>query len=199
MFCQNHIGTNQRSAHCSIIPDLNGLCHTQSVKSPQKSCKLYRMAPRKSKSAQTNKSAASGPPIYNCYQPSNLATVVATLQTVVNPNDRLPGYLGAVRPHLASVSGSGSPVFENNKTFQIITGGKDGRFGGRLVALGAQWFTTTGKSYTNSGTVIAPVMAPDSASAGKFELTENNGILLRPAYDNAGNFTESKTLGDNAS
>ncbi len=126
-------------------------------------------------------------PIYNCYQPSNIVTVTS----VGSPR----GDLGAVRPHLASVSGSNSPIWENPKTFQIITAGKDGRYGGRLVAVGAQWFTSTGKSYTYNGTV----MAPDSASPGKFELNENNGILLRPAYDNATNFTESKTLGDNAS
>ncbi len=131
-----------------------------------------------------NKGTAAAP-LYNCYQPSDIVSVTTV------PGR---GELGAVRPHLASVSGTGIPVFENNKTFQIITAGKDGKYGGRLVAIGAQWFTTAGQSYTFNGTV----MAPDAASSKKYELNENNGIVDRPAHDNASNFTESKTLGENA-
>jgi len=124
-------------------------------------------------------------PIYNLYQPSNVTSTTA----VNSPR----GDKGAVRPHLASVSGAGF-VFENNKTFQIITPGSDGRFGGRLFAMGAQWFTTTGQSYTLSGTN----MTQDPAAANKFELSENSGLVKLPAYDNAGNFTESKSFGEGA-
>ncbi len=123
-------------------------------------------------------------PIYNCYQPSDIS--------IVNSPSIPRGPLGAVRPHLASVSTAGSFVFENGKTFQIITPGGDGKYGGRLVGLGAQWFVSTGQSFIFNGTL----MTPDAASAGKFDLNENLGFVNRPSYDNASNFTESKTLGD---
>ena len=132
-----------------------------------------------------NKGTASAP-LFNCYQPSNIIAV----NTVSAPR----GNLGAVRPHLASVSTTGSFVFENSKTFQIITAGGDGRYGGRLVALGQQWFTLGGKSFTYNGTT----MALDAASTNKFGLNENNGLVAFPAYDNASNFTEFKSLGDGA-
>ena len=125
-------------------------------------------------------------PIYNCYQPSNIVSVTNASST--------RGEFGAVRPHLDSVSSTGAFVFQNNKTFQLIAPGRDGKYGGRLVALGAQWFTLAGKSYTYNGTV----MVPDAASTSKFALNENNGIVDNPAYDNASNFTELNTLGDGA-
>ena len=123
-------------------------------------------------------------PIFNCYQPSNLTT------TVSDPR----GVFGAVRPHLESVSSTGVFVFQNSKTFQIIAPGRDGKYGGRLVALGAQWFTLVGNSFTYNGTI----MVPDAASTTKFALNENIGIVDYPAYDNASNFTELNTLGEGA-
>ncbi len=125
-------------------------------------------------------------PLYNCYQASNITTV--TLPSVPR------GPLGAIRPHLASVALNGSFVFANSKTFQIISPGADGKYGGRLVALGAQWFTPIGQSFTFNGTV----MAQDAAASGKFELSENLGYVVRPSFDNAGNFIELNTLGENA-
>ena len=99
-----------------------------------------------------------------------------------------------MRPHLESISASGAFVFQNNKTFQIIAPGRDGKYGGRLVALGAQWFTLIGKSFTYNGTT----MVVDAASTTKFALNENNGVVDYPAYDNASNFTELSTLGEGA-
>jgi prepilin-type N-terminal cleavage/methylation domain-containing protein len=125
-------------------------------------------------------------PIFNCYQPSDIVAVTSA--------GSARGEFGAVRPHLESVSGTGSFVFQNSKTFQIISPGRDGKYGGRLVALGAQWFTLTGLSFTYNGTI----MAADSGATSKFNLNENNGIVERPAYDNASNFSELETFGDNA-
>ncbi len=139
--------------------------------------------------SRTYLSPSSNGTFLNCYQPSNVASVT----TAGSPR----GDLGAVRPFLESVSATGNPVFENPKTFQIQTAGGDGRFGGRLLAIGQQWFTTKGLSFTYNPTT--KTMAPDAASSKKFELSENFGIVERPAYDNASNFTESKTLGENAS
>ena len=82
--------------------------------------------------------------------------------------------------------------FENNKTFQLIAPGRDGKYGGRLVALGAQWFTLGGISYTYNGTI----MVPDAAASKKFALNENSGVVVNPAHDNASNFTELNTFGD---
>jgi len=95
------------------------------------------------------------------------------------------------------VSGSGANdfVFENSKTFQIIGPGTDGFFGGRILALGSQWFTSKGFSYTFNGTG----MIVDSAAPRLFELTENTGALRTPAHDNVCNFTETATLGENIS
>ncbi len=132
-----------------------------------------------------NKGTAAAP-IYNAYQPSNIVTT--------NGPGAPRGNMGAVRPHLDSVAATGSFTFHNNKTFQVISPGIDGKFGGRLVALGAQWFNLAGKSFTFNGTI----MGPDAASAGPFLLSENVGVVDRPSHDNACNFTEFKTLGDAA-
>ncbi len=125
-------------------------------------------------------------PIYNCYQPSN---IVAVTGPTVNRGD-----LGAIRPYIESVNAAGVPTFENSKRFQIIAPGIDGRYGGRLLAVGSQWFATSGKSYTFNGTI----MSPDSTSTKKLELNENLGIIERPAHDNFGNFTNTTTIGENA-
>ena len=128
-------------------------------------------------------------PIYNCYQPSDIvATTVATSAR---------GKLGAVRPFLSAVNGTGAKdfTFENSKTFQIIGPGSDGFFGGRIVSLGAQWFTSKGLSYTFNGTG----MVVDSAAPRLFELAENAGTLRTPAHDNVSNFTDTATLGENIS
>jgi hypothetical protein len=128
-------------------------------------------------------------PVFYCYQPSDIVnTNVATSAR---------GKLGAVRPFLSSVSGSGGTTFtfENPKTFQIIGPGSDGFYGGRIVHLGAQWFTAKGLSYTFNGTG----MVVDSAAPRLFELAENAGTLRTPVHDNVSNFTETATLGENIS
>lgn len=128
-------------------------------------------------------------PIYNCYQPSDIvATTVASSAR---------GKLGAVRPFLSTVSGTAGETFtfENPKTFQIIGPGSDGFYGGRIVHLGAQWFTAKGLSYTFNGTG----MVVDSAAPRLFELAENAGTLRTPVHDNVSNFTETATLGENIS
>jgi len=143
-----------------------------------------------SRTYMANRRTAAAP-VFNCYQPSDVdATTVPTSAR---------GKLGAVRPCLASVSGPGPTFtvfeFENSKTFQIIGPGTDGFWGGRIVALGSQYFTSKGFSYTFNGTG----MIVDSAALRLFELTENTGTLLTPAHDNVCNFTETATLGENIS
>ncbi len=128
-------------------------------------------------------------PLYNCYQPSNIVST--------NSVGAYRGNMGAVRPHLDAVDlNSGRFSFQNSKTFQILSPGSDAKFGGRLVALGAQWFNLAGKSFTFNTTTKSMVV--DTASTGPFLLTENNGIVDSPAHDNSCNFTEFKTLGDAA-
>ncbi len=122
-------------------------------------------------------------PIFNCYQPSDITIAAGAPRWE----------LGAVRPHLESVSATGSFAFANNKTFQIITPGADGKFGGRILSLGAQWFTTLGQSFTYNGTI----MAPDPASGARFELSENTGLVRLPAHDNSSNFIDVNTFGEN--
>ncbi len=134
-----------------------------------------------SRSYLFNKGTAAAP-IFNCYQPSNITL------TVGSPRWEL----GAVRPHLESVSAAGGFVFENNKTFQIISPGADGRYGGRLVALGGQWFTSVGQSYIFNGTI----MSPDPASGRRFELSENSAAVRTPAHDNSSNFIKLNTFGE---
>ena len=141
-----------------------------------------------SRTYNANRGTAANP-IYNCYQPSDIvATTVAT-------SDR--GKLGAVRPFLSTVGGTGGATFtfENPKTFQIIGPGSDGFYGGRIVSLGAQWFTAKGLSYTFNGTG----MVVDSAAPRLFELAENAGTLRTPVHDNVSNFTDTATLGENIS
>lgn len=128
-------------------------------------------------------------PIYNCYQPSDIvATTIASSER---------GKLGAVRPYLSAVNGAGARdfIFENSKTFQIIGPGTDGFYGGRILHLGSQWFTSKGLSYTYNGTG----MVVDSAAPRLFELAENLATLRTPAHDNVCNFTETATLGENIS
>jgi len=131
-------------------------------------------------------------PLYNCYQPSNILT--ATSPTAPR------GDLGAVRPYLAGVTAAGAFTFENSKTFQIIAPGIDGRYGGRLVAVGQQWFSSSGDSKGKSFTYNGTIMSLDSTSTKKLELNENLGIrgLEQPAHDNFGNFTDTPTIGQSA-
>ena len=131
-------------------------------------------------------------PVYNCYQPSNVLTVTGP---AVNRGD-----LGAVRPYLAEVTGAGAFKFENSKTFQIIAPGIDGRYGGRLVAVGQQWFSSSGGSKGKSFTYNGTIMVPDTNSSKKLELNENLSIpgLEQPAHNNFGNFTDEPTIGQSA-
>ena len=131
-------------------------------------------------------------PIYNCYQPSNVVSVTGPGVS--------RGELGAVRPYLAEVTGAGVFKFENSKTFQIIAPGIDGRYGGRLVAVGQQWFSASGASKGKSFTYNGTIMAPDTNSSNKLELNENLPIqgLEQPAHNNFGNFTETPTIGQAA-
>ena len=133
-------------------------------------------------------------PIFNFYQPSNVLTVTGP---AVNRGD-----LGAVRPYLAEVTGAGAFKFENSKTFQIIAPGIDGRYGGRLLAVGQQWFSSSGDSKGKSFTYNVPsmIMVPDTNATKKLQLNENLPIqgLEQPAHNNISNFTETPTIGESA-
>jgi len=122
------------------------------------------------------------------YQPSVLATAPVPVAGRWK--------LGSVRPYLATVSGTGAFTFANAKTFQIIAPGHDGKYGGRLASVGSQWFATAGGSFTYNTTT--KLMQQDASAPKVLELDENLALNnSRPAHDNASNFTNTNTVGEN--
>lgn len=106
--------------------------------------------------------------------------------------------IGAARPFLSQQVNTAIPapspqIYENNKTFQIISPGIDGRYGGMLASPPASlvMFTSKGEPCVlgNTGFVKS------SGSFTAFTLPGHNN--KRPIHDNATSFVESNTLGDN--
>ena len=120
---------------------------------------------------------------FNFYQPSNV-TVAASTQR---------GALGAARPYLSEQT-SALP-YENKQTFQILSPGGDGSYGGRVAA------AISGPAsvilFTSKG-------SPCSPGPSSFVKVPGPAFILpefapkRPMHDNASNFTETNTLGENA-
>ena len=102
---------------------------------------------------------------------------------------------GAARPYLKDPVGSADPAYENSKTYQIVSPGSDGLYGGMLGPEPAPvLFTSKGMPYTPNGT---GKLVPVTSTLGKFGLSTHSGI--NPVLDNVVNFTESTTLGENIS
>ena len=101
---------------------------------------------------------------------------------------------GAARPYLKTPVGSASPVYENLKTYQILSPGLDGFYGGLLGP------TTTPTLFTSKGMPFAPnasgVLVEGSYTT-KFGLPAHG--TSQPAHDNSANFIETPTLGENIS
>ena len=120
-------------------------------------------------------------PYFNFYQPSNVTVAASSTR----------GALGAARPYLSQPS----LTYENKQTFQILSPGGDGSYGGRLAALISG--PASVMLFTSKGT-------PCTAGPTSFILGSGPAFILpefapkRPMHDNASNFTETNTLGENA-
>jgi prepilin-type N-terminal cleavage/methylation domain-containing protein len=120
-----------------------------------------------------------GTPYFNSYQPSNIAAT---------PSSDDQGKKGAARPFLTDTG-----TYENPKTFQILSPGSDGRYGGRLAS-GVTGpgtlvlFTAKGQLFSWNGTIFM------GGSRVKFDLPEQT--VAGSAFDNSGNFIDEKTLGE---
>ena len=133
--------------------------------------------------SRTYQSIKPGIVYFNFYQPSNV-TVAASTQR---------GALGAARPYLSEQT-SALP-YENKQTFQILSPGGDGSYGGRVAA------AISGPAsvilFTSKGSHCSPGPSSFVKVAGPaFILPEY--APKRPMHDNASNFTETNTLGENA-
>jgi hypothetical protein len=127
---------------------------------------------------------------FNFYQPSAIA--VASNST--------RGLLGAARPFLSEqVNTSTNRLFyENKQSFQIVSPGFDGKFGGRIASEvasnGLILFTSKGKPTPLNAT--APVGFGPVPGTGPALILPEHGSK-RPMSDDAGNFVETNTLGEN--
>ena len=120
---------------------------------------------------------------FNFYQPSNVTVAASTTR----------GALGAARPYLSEQTSI--LAYENKQTFQILSPGGDGSYGGRVAA------AISGPAsvilFTSKG-------SPCTAGPTSFVKTGGPAFILpeyapkRPMHDNASNFTETNTLGENA-
>ena len=152
-----------------------------------------------SRTYQFTKNSSSGPFLYfNFFQPSN-----ANPTLPYDPlNPRLQ--LGAARPFLSEqVNTATSRLFyENKQTFQIVSPGTDGKFGGRVAQLifpsgnfpnDLILFTSRGKPTQVNST--APVgFGPSPGSGPALILPEH--LTKRPMQDDASNCIANNTLGE---
>ena len=140
--------------------------------------------------SRTYQSMKGNAAYFNFYQPSNVAA--ATRSPFFDGV-----YFGAARPYLSeqeNVAVAGKPLFyENKQTFQILSPGRDGRYGGLVKSAGAVLFTSRGLECVPIPTGFK-IMDPPNIK--KFFVPPNGSEL--PSHDNAGNFTETNTLGENA-
>ena len=105
------------------------------------------------------------------------------------------GAKGSARPYLKDPVGSAVLTYENSKTYQILSPGVDGLYGGMLgPAAAPTLFTSKGMPYAPNA---AGLLIPVSSTLGKFGLPTHSGI--NPVLDNVANFTETTTLGENIS
>ena len=139
--------------------------------------------------SRTYQSVKGGSVYFNFYQPSNVATAARPFFDGV--------YFGAARPYFseqANVALTPNPLFyENKATFQILSPGRDGRYGGLVKGAGVVMFTSKGNECAPITTGFKKLDTPNTK---KFFVTPNGTDM--PSHDNAGNFTETNTLGENA-
>ena len=134
-------------------------------------------------------------PYFNFYQPSDLTVPFRGPLNQLDPR----GSLGAARPVLSEQvnPATGKLLYENKSSFQILSPGVDGRFGGRIAKLITApsdliLFTSKGVPCTLSGVGFVtaggpPLILPEHVLAPE----------SRPMKDDAGNMIERNTLGEN--
>ncbi len=137
--------------------------------------------------SRTYQVAKPGPMLYfNFYQPSAVSVAAGTGR----------GVLGAARPMLSEqINTNTSRLFyENKSSFQILSPGVDGFFGGRVASEVTSvpnliLFTSKGNPCSINGAGFAklggsPLILPEHGTK-------------RPMQDDAGNMIDKNTLGDN--
>lgn len=135
--------------------------------------------------SRTYQSIKPGIIYFNFYQPSTVTVAAATPR----------GALGAARPYLSEPS----LTYENKQTFQILSPGGDGSYGGRI-------YTEIARSPGPPATMILFTSKGSHCSPGPSSFGKVPGAAFilpeyapkRPMHDNASNFTETNTLGENA-
>ena len=153
--------------------------------------------------SRTYVSTKPGGTYINFYQPSNVATGDAGARGGGGVAGGL--HFGASRPFLSEIANTAiaapSPLlYENKDTFQILSPGSDGRYGGRIASTvsssGLILFTSRGApcvagatGFFKSTTTEGPFVLPEHMVAGV--------VKVRPAQDNASNFVEPNTFGEN--
>ena len=108
---------------------------------------------------------------------------------------------GSARPYLSEqVNTLSSAVnkpkqYENKQTFQILSPGLDGQYAGMVGSSGVALFTSKGVLCSYDSTSLGFV--PLASNLLPAFVLDDSQMKLRPMTDNAGNFTESNTLGEN--
>ena len=106
---------------------------------------------------------------------------------------------GAARPFLSEQlnTSTGKLIYENKQTFQILSPGSDGMYGGMNPPSSGTptLFTSKGDPCDFVATPTPPGFVKSGSSLGPFLLAGQ--LPKRPAADNAGNFVETNTLGEN--
>ena len=107
---------------------------------------------------------------------------------------------GAARPYLSeqvdmlSTAAVKPKLYENKQTFQILSPGLDGQYAGMTTAP-PTLFTSKGILCNYDPSI--PGFVPSSSNIFPAFVLDASQMKLRPMTDNAGNFTESNTLGEN--
>ena len=140
--------------------------------------------------SRTYQPIKGGAPYFNFYQPSALAEATTTAR----------GQLGAARPMLSEQVNTATNrlFYENKQTFQILSPGVDGKFGGRIASAmssnGVILFTSKGKPTPVNAS--APIGFGPSPGSGTVLILPEHGNK-RPMQDDACNATETDTIGEN--
>ena len=127
---------------------------------------------------------------FNFYQPSGIAVA----------SNSIRGLLGAARPFLTEQVNSVTNrlFYENKQSFQVVSPGSDGKFGGRIASEvtsnGLILFTSKGKATPLNAT--APVGFGPTPGSGPALILPEHGTK-RPLSDDTGNFVDVNTLGEN--
>ncbi len=116
-----------------------------------------------------------------------------------------PTVYGAARPYLSDVADTsvGSTTVQrwaNQSTYQILSPGLDGRYGGRTAAdmlgIGPVLFTVPTGQQCIPSAIIAGRWSINGVSSKAYVLPEHAALGIRPGQDNTTNAVEGRTLED---